>query len=338
MSSRRSFGRTAGACLACVACVAVAACGSSDDDSSGGADATAASSAADGGLIAFVPPISDSPYFTTIGCGIKDAVEAGGYEYLLQASPKFDATQQTQILQGLAQRKPKAIAVSVTDTKQLTPILANMAKTIPIVTTVDPIDVAGQSANVRTDQIEFGRLQARELIRVMGESGEVLLMDYQAGSQTLDDRATGIKEELAEHPGIEIVSHEYGVGDPTKAAQITSAVLARNPDLKGAVSTDVYDMEGVVTTIKQKDLRDQVALIAPDNVPNTVKWVRNGDIDALVATKNYAVGQATGEAAVDAAQGTKADEIPFLLPDASVVITKDNADLLDTDELKDRSC
>lgn len=316
------------------ALVALPACGTTNSPPGSSAPSAGATQ---GGLIAYVPPISGSAFFDTIACGVKTTVTGAGYEYISQAPPKFDAGLQTQIIQALQQRNPKAMIVDVVATKQLTPVLTNLTKRTAIVTSLEPIDVPGQVGSVLFDQKNFGRVQAQQLVKKMGTKGQVFLMDYQAGSQTLDERAQGIKEELRKYPDIEVVAHEYAVGDPTKAAQQTSAVMQRHPALSGVVATDVYSTAGVVNAVKAAKARHQVSIVSADLVPDTLRQLKAGDIDAFIATKNLALGQASGQAAVDALAG-KTNQIPTYVPDALLAITKDNVAAADGPDYANKTC
>jgi len=287
------------------------------------------------GLIAYVPPISGSPFFKTIECGVKDSVTAAGYQFVSQAPPKFDAGLQTQIIQALIQRSPKALIVDVVATKQLQPILTSLAKRTAVVTSLEPIDVPGQVGSVLFDQKAFGQLQAQQLVKHMGTKGQVFLLDYQAGSQTLDERAKGATEELAKYPGISVVAHEYAVGDPTKAAQQTAAVLQRYPGLAGVVTTDVYSTPGVINAVKAA--KAKVSIVSADLVPDTVRELKAGEIDAFIATKNYALGKASGQAAVDALSGKK-NTIPTYVENALLAITKDNIAKADAPDYASKTC
>lgn len=317
-----------------VALVALTACSSSSTPTGGPA---APEGAGQGGLIAYVPPISGSPFFDTIACGVKSTVTGAGYEYVSQAPPKFDAGLQTQIIQALQQRNPKAMIVDVVATKQLAPLLTSLTKRTAIVTSLEPIDVPGQVGSVLFDQKAFGRVQAQQLVKKMGTKGEVFLMDYQSGSQTLDERAQGIAEELGKHPDMKIVGHEYAVGDPTKAAQQTSAIMQRHPGLTGVVATDVYSTTGVVNAVKAAKARSRISIVSADLVPDTLRELKAGDIDAFIATKNYALGQASGQAAVDALQGKK-NQIPTYVPDALLPITQENVAAADGPDYANQTC
>ena len=277
-----------------------------------------------GGTIAYVPPISGSPFFQTISCGVKSAVTKAGYKFIEQAPPKFDAGQQTQVVQALQQRSPAAMVVDVVASKELRAPLTALARTTRLVTSLEPVTIPGQYASVLFDQRNFGKLQAQALVKKMGKTGQVFLLDYQAGDTTLDQRYQGAAAELAKYTGIKVVSHQYAVGDPTKAAQLTSAVLQAHPGLTGVITTDVYSTPGVVNAVKEAKATSKVTVVSADEVPSTIAEVKAGQIYAFIATKNYELGKQSGQAAVQAAKGKKAAEIPSYVPNAQLTITSAN--------------
>lgn len=309
--------------------IALAGCTSGDPSADPGSVA--------GGEIAYVPPVSDSPFFTTIGCGVKAAVEAAGYEFYQQAPPSFDATLQAQVVQAVQQRGPVAMVVDVVATAQLAPVLATAAQSTTVVTSLEPIQFDGQQGAVEFDQVEFGRLQAQQLVDAMGEEGEVFLIDYQAGSATLDARAQGVLDELAQYAGITVVGHEYAVGDPTRAAQLTSATLQANPDLAGVITTDVYSTPGVVSALAEAGASDHVKVVSADLVDSTVQQVKDGTIVAFIASKNYELGLKSGQAAVDVLEGETLT-VPTYVDDAYLPITADNIDMAEDDDYAPRTC
>lgn len=239
----------------------------------------------------------------------------------------------------MLQRKPAAMILDPIAGGDATPAMTQaIRQKVPVVTVETPTDVEGQAGNVIVDAVEFGRLLARTLIDRMGEKGEAYLMDYKRGSPILDDRAKGIKQELAKHPGIELVGHDYGGADAAKATQLTSAALARDPGIDGIVSTDTYDMVGVVKAVEQKKLQDRISLVDLDVTPTGIEHIKAGKVDALVVIKPVPYARAAVKVAADAIEGRRNPD-PLIIKDSFEVITEDNIDVLDTDpDLALKSC
>jgi ABC-type sugar transport system substrate-binding protein len=285
----------------------------------------------EGGTIAWIAPTSGQAYYDAMTCAIKQAAAAAGYEARTQNAPNFDAATYNQLVSAVAQTRPDALLIDPIAGAEATPAMLDaIADGIKVVTVETPTSAEGQSGNVVTDAVAFGRLTAATLVENMGETGKVMLVDYSLGSPILDQRAQGIQEELAKYPGIEIVAHEYGGADPAKAAQQVTAVLQRVPDLAGIVPTDTYDMSGAVSAVQQAGLLDQVTLIDIDVTPSGIGHLREGLIEALVVIKPAPYGREAVRIAVDAINGV-ANPDPFVIQDPFTVVTADNIDVLDTD-------
>jgi ribose transport system substrate-binding protein len=317
--------------LAVIAASALlAACGSSASDPSSTATG-AASGSTSRGTIAWIAPTSGQAYYDAMTCAVKKAAEEAGFDTITQNAPDFDPVKYNQLVSAVAQRNPKALLADPIAGGDATPALKDAIETgIKVVTVETPTTIPGQSGNVVTDAVAFGRLTAKTLVESMGETGKVLLMDYKLGSPILDQRAQGIKEELGKYPGIEIVAHEYGGADAAKAAQLTLAVLARTPDLNGVVPTDTYDMAGVVNAMKQKNLIGKVTLIDIDATPTGIAHLKEKSIAALVVIKPAPYGREAVRVAIDAIDG-RSNPDPLVLADAFLVVKPDNAAVLDSD-------
>lgn len=289
------------------------------------------SGAVNGGTIAWIAPTSGQAYYDAMTCAIKSAAEEAGFETITQNAPNFDPATYNQLVSAVIQRNPDALLLDPIAGSDATPAIAEaIAQGIEVVMVETPTDVSGQAGNVVTDPVAFGRLTAATLVENMGETGKVMIMDFQLGSPILDQRAQGIKEELAKYPGIEIVAQEYGGADAAKAAQLTSAVLQRHPDLSGIVPTDTYDMAGSVNAVKQAGLLDQITLIDIDVTPSGIAHLDEGLVEALVVIKPAPYGREAVRVAIDALNG-RSNPDPLVLEDVFLVVTSENRAVLDED-------
>lgn len=296
-----------------------------------GSDEQSAAADEPRGTIAWIAPTSGQAYYDAITCAVKTAAEEAGYDTILQNAPNFDPVVYDQMVTAVGQRRPDAILIDPIAGSDATPAMTQLIDAgTPVVSVETPTDVPGQAGNVVVDAVEFGRLTARTLVEQMGETGEVMLMDYQLGSPILDARAQGIEEELAKHPGISIVAHEYGGADAAKASQLTLAALSRNPGITGIVPTDTYDMAGVVNAVKQQGLEEQITLVDIDATPSGIEHLTNGDIEALVVIKPAPYGREAVRVAIEAIEGQPAAE-PVVLDDSFLVITPDDPSPLEDD-------
>ena len=84
---------------------------------------------------------------------------------------------------------------------------------------------------------------------------------------------------------------QYCNDDQTKATNLTSALLAGHPNLKGVFAMNVVSGNGVTTAVKAKGLSGKVRLVEFDAGPPQVQALKAGTIDALIAQYPNGIGQ-----------------------------------------------
>jgi ribose transport system substrate-binding protein len=90
------------------------------------------------------------------------------------------------------------------------------------------------------------------MAELIGDAGKVAVVAHDQTSRTGVDRRDGFVNRMKEaHPNIEVVAIEYGGGDQLKSTEITKAILAANPDLKGIFGTNEGSAIGVVNGVRE---------------------------------------------------------------------------------------
>ena len=101
------------------------------------------------------------------------------------------------------------------------------------------------------------------------------MVNVKPGISTTDLRAKGF-EEGAKELGLTYVGQQFDDDDPAKAAAITKAELAKNPDLKGIFATNLFSAEGAATGIREAGKLGQVKIVGFDAGPKQVAGPQGG--------------------------------------------------------------
>jgi ribose transport system substrate-binding protein len=310
-------------CLAILA-FAVAACGSDDDDS-GGAAATSTSSS--GGAkknykMTLIAGVKGDEFYITMNCGAQAKARELGVTLDFQGPDKFDAGLQTPVVNAVAAKKPDAVLVAPTDTKAMyAPIKQlsdNGTKVALVDTTLEQADFA--VSQIASDNEGGGKAAAETLSKLIGGKGKVFVVNVKPGISTTDARGKGF-EDGAKELGLTYVGQEYDDDDPSKAAAVTKAALAKNPDLKGIFATNLFSAEGAATGIREAGKLGQVKIVGFDAGPKQVEDLKKGTVQALIAQKPAEIGADGVQQAYNALTG-KATEKE--IGTGFVSITKDN--------------
>ena len=330
MNSSKFLSVTAASALA----LSLAACGGS----SGGDTATepSASGGSGGKNITLMVGVKGDPFYVSMQCGAQEAADAAGAKLSVQGPDKFDATLQNPMLDAVASSKPDALLVAPNDVKASAPPLKRIqdegTKIVLVDTTVTDPSIG--VSRIATDN-NLGGQKAAEALQQLGAKGKVLVISTDPGVSSVDARVDGFKTKAGEL-GLTLAGDtQYSHNQASTAAQITSAALAKTPDLAGVFATNLFTAQGVATGVKQAGKSGKVKIVGFDAGPDQIKQLEAGDVQALVAQKPFDIGKQGVEqdlAALDGKTVTKSIETESLIvtkanmaePDVSKYIYKSN--------------
>jgi ribose transport system substrate-binding protein len=308
MRSRRAFV----ALLAAVALVG-AACGNGDE---GGGE--------EGPLdVVLIQGVAGDEFYITMDCGAQAAAEELGVNYSVQGPSEFDPTEQIPIVEAVVAQQPDAILIAPTERTALAGPLQTAQDAGITVVLVDTIvdDPNIGVSRIATDNVEGGRVAGEALIDLIGGKGTVFVNTTQPGVSTVEERVQGFEEAIEGETGIEYLGAEFNNDDPTRAAEITSAKLAANPNLAGIFATNLFSAEGAATALRDAGAQKQVKLVGFDASPGQVGQLEEGLVQALVAQNPREIGFQGVQTAVAALRGETFEE---QITTPLTVVTQDN--------------
>jgi len=263
-------------------------------------------------------------------CGARDAANELDVDLNWAGPPQWDLALQMPILQAAIERDPDGLVLAPTDPVALVTIVEDLVdnRKIPVVTVdgslAEPVDLQ----NIRTDNIAAGGLAARAMAEAIGGTGTVLVVGLDPGVAANQERVDGFTAVLEkEYPNIKVLPTEYPGSDQNKAAEIVSAALQANPDLKGIYTTHSNAAVGTSSAIIGAGLQGKVKIIAYDADPGQVRDLRDGVYDALVVQSPYLEGYNSVKLVIQILRG---EVDPATLEDVThppmVVATRENLD------------
>ena len=315
--------RTLMALLAATALVA-SACGDDDGAADGDGDGEQFE-------IVLIQGVAGDEFYITMDCGAQQAAEELGVNYSVQGPSEFDPTEQIPIVEAVTAQQPDAILIAPTErTALIGPLQTAQDAGITVVlvdTIVDDPDIG--VSRIATDNVEGGRVAGEALVDLIGGQGSVFVNTTQPGVSTVEERVQGFEEVISQESGIDYLGAEFNNDDPTRAAEITSAVLADQPDLAGIFATNLFSAEGAATALREAGAEEQVQLVGFDASPGQVAQLEEGLVQALVAQNPREIGFQGVQTAVAALRGEDYEE---QITTPLTVVTQDN---LDDPEVRD---
>jgi ribose transport system substrate-binding protein len=284
---------------------------------------------ADGGEeqldIVLIQGVAGDEFYITMDCGAQAAAEELGVNYSVQGPNEFDPTEQIPIVEAVTAQQPDAILIAPTERTALAgPLQAAQDAGITVVlvdTIVDDPNIG--ISRIATDNVEGGRVAGEALVELIGGEGTVFVNTTQPGVSTVEERVQGFEEVIEGESGIEYLGAEFNNDDATRAAEITSAVLADNPDLAGIFATNLFSAEGAATALREAGAEEQVQLVGFDASPGQVGQLEEGLVQALVAQNPREIGFQGVQTAVASLRGEDFEE---QITTPLTVVTQDNLD------------
>lgn len=287
------------------------------------ASASAADLATQGKEIAFVPGVVGNAFYISMECGIRSEAKKYGFTVKMQGAQQFDPALQTPIVNGVVAANPAGLLIAPTNSKALFgPISAAADAGIKVALVDTALDDASKVVtSIATDNSAGGAAAADALAKLIGEKGEVMVIAFQAGASTSDQRQKGFEEEIRKYPNIKYVGFQISNNDPAKAAAEVSSTLAAHPDLAGIFATNDRSAEGAATGLRNANKVGEVKVVGFDAGPSQVKQLEDGLVQALIGQSPYQIGVDGVDAIAKSLMG---QSVEHKVTTGTVTITKEN--------------
>ncbi len=278
-------------------------------------------------VIGMVAGISTDAFYVTMHHGAEAAAKVLGVDLVWEGAPEWSYAKQTPIVNAMVARHVGALIVSPTDkTAMVPPIKAAAQAGIPVFETDTVANDGVHLSLVTSDNLDGGRKAADILAKLLGERGEVALINTIPGVSTTDDRQTGFLEEIKKYPNLKVVATQYDQDDKSKATSIVSSWLLAHPALGGVFAANELSGDGASVAIADAHKTGTVKLVEYDAEPAQVRDLKRGVVQALIVQRPFAEGFLGVEFAYNYLEGWGAGSFPKAVTLPAVVATKDNMD------------
>jgi len=311
----------------------LAACGAAEDSGSG----SSGSGGSDSKSIAFVQGVAGDEFYISMRCGIEAEAKKLGATVDVQGPEKFDPTLQKPIVDSVVASKPDALLIAPTDVSAMQAPLKAAAdagiKVVLVDTTVE--DPSFASSAVSSDNVGGGKAAFDAIKQLNPDGGKVLVISTDPGVSTVDARVKGFKDAVDADSSFQYLGVQYSRNEPSRAAQLVTAALQKDPDIVGVFATNLFAAEGSATGIRQAGKQDQVKIVGFDAGPAQVKALKEGTVQALIAQQPATIGEDGVQQAIKAIDGDSTEKD---IQTGFTIITKDNVDGDAKDAVYKSSC
>ncbi|MCX5968454.1 MAG: substrate-binding domain-containing protein [Cyanobacteria bacterium] len=244
-----------------------------------------------------VIPKLPHPWFDTVHQGALEAAATlerqTGRTVQIEYRPpaRAEVAEQAAILEAAIASRPSGITIDLVDGPRLKPLLERAVREKIPVTVFDSVAPEGLALpSIGNDFCLQARISSERLVQLLDGQGEVAILQ---GVPTAPNHAIRVRchrEVFAGHPGIRVVASPADNDSIAEAEQQVRLTQAAHPALRGWVTADAGGGIGIARALKSLGLTGKVKVVALDDLPETLYWIRQGVVDSTAATRPRAQG------------------------------------------------
>ncbi|TDW26092.1 ribose transport system substrate-binding protein [Breznakia blatticola] len=250
--------------------------------------------------IAVIPKQGRSSFFREVASGVNTAATEYNVRTTFEgAQNEEDYDTQNDLIRRAINAKADAIVISAIDENKSNELLEQAVKEGIIVITIDSgVTYEGVSQHIGTDNVESGRIAARELRAMENGQLNIGIVNFEKHTKNAIERERGFLEEIMKHADVRIIDSVSTVSNASEAADATKQMIADNPTINAVVAFNEYTSLGVGYSIRELNNKNLIHVVAFDNNAESIGMIENGEIDRLIVQNPFAMGYLSIESAV----------------------------------------
>jgi len=237
---------------------------------------------------------------------------------------KDDVSKQLSQVQNFIANGVDAIIVNPVDTSATAAITKAAADAgVPLVyVNRQPIDVdklGPKAAFVASNEAESGTLEAKQICKLLGGKGNILVMEGVLSNQSAVQRTQDVHEVIStpDCSGVKVVAEQTANYDRTQAQNLMTNWLSKGLKFDAVVSNNDEMAIGALQAMKSAGMDTKSAIVGGiDATQDALASMKSGDLKVTVFQDAAGQGKGAVDAALALAAGKPVEKkvyIPFLL-------------------------
>jgi ribose transport system substrate-binding protein len=225
-----------------------------------------------------------------------------------------DREQQVQVVENFIGQRVHGIVLAPLDKKALAgPVETAVNGKIPVVIIDSGLESKAPASYVATDNREGGRIAARNLGKILGGKGNVILLRYQVGSASTEEREEGFLEVMKkDFPAIKLISTDQHAGATRDSAKrVAENLLNRyGKEVNGVFASNESAASGMLLALRDAGLAGgKVKFVAFDAGETLNAGLKAGDVAGFVVQNPMAMGYLGVKTIVAVIRGEKVEPV-----------------------------
>lgn len=198
---------------------------------------------------------------------------------------RYDAlVQKNQFDTMITQQYDGAVFVPIDAQACASPVAKAAGKGIPVVGSNTRCESDQLASYVGSDDVRAGEMVANSVIREMGGSGNVVILEGPIGQSAQVDRAEGIQNVLDNHPNVTVLEKKTAEWSRAQALSLMENWLtSHRGEIDGVIGQNDEMALGAIQAIESssEDVED-FAIAGVDGVTDALKAVKAGKMESVL--------------------------------------------------------
>jgi ribose transport system substrate-binding protein len=250
--------------------------------------------------LAVIPKGTTHEFWRSIHAGAVQAAQelsaSGDSVRIIWKGPlrEDDREQQVQVVEGFTSQGVSGIVLAPLDNRALVrPVEEAKNAGVPTVIIDSGLESDQIVSFVATDNYKGGELCAERLGSLLGGKGKVLVLRYQEGSNSTEQREKGFLDKLkAAYPGITIVSSDQYAGATRETAKRASENLLNRfgADLSGIFTANESSTVGMLLALQDIAKAGKIKFVGFDASQTLLDAMRAHQLDGVAVQNPMKMG------------------------------------------------
>jgi ribose transport system substrate-binding protein len=205
-----------------------------------------------------------------------------------------DREQQIQVVEGFSSQGVNGIVLAPLDNRALVrPVEEAKRAGVPTVIIDSALASDAIVSFVATDNRKGGMLAADRMGELLNAKGKILMLRYQEGSASTQDREDGFAEELkSKYPGMELISSDQYAGATRDTAKRASENLLNRfgDEVQGIFTPNESSTAGMLLALQDIGKAGKVTFIGFDTSETFSEAMRNKQLHGIVVQNPFDMG------------------------------------------------
>jgi ribose transport system substrate-binding protein len=278
---------------------------------------------------AVIPKATSHEFWQSVHAGAIRGAEKAGVDIDWKGPiTESDREGQINVVQDFIAQKIDGICLAPLDSQALIAAVRS-AKAEGIPTVIFDSALADESdivSYVATDNYRCGELAARAMGPLVGRHGRVILLRYNPGSESTEQREQGFLDAIAKgFPNIKVISSDKYLGTtPHDALSNSQQLLSTIGDkLDGVFTVCEPNNEGMLKALESARLAGKIKFIGFDPNEHMIQAMRDGKVDGIVLQDPVQMGYLAVKVMLDHLEGRQVEK---RIPTGEYLATPQNLD------------